>query len=478
MILTTGFKKDFLWGGATAANQCEGAWDADGKGMSTADIQPYTKGMDRKTLSFNHVSKEGFQSFLDNEDLFYPKRTGVHFYDRYEEYFDKLEEMGFTCFRMSIAWTRIFPDGDNDTPNEKGLAHYEKIFKSLQRRGITPIVTMSHYEMPIQLVTKYGGWENRVLVDLFTNYCQNLLDRYHDIVKHWIIINQINLIQYESFGSLGIFYDKNKNYMEQQFQGIHHQFVAFGYIKKYAKEHYPDILIGTMLADCIVQPYSCKPEDVELAFRRNRMQYFFGDVQILGKYPTYALQYFHEHNVHIKMEDGDEDIIRENTAEFLCISYYYSYCVDSSQNGMSPEDTTKNPYLEENEWGWAINPSGLYVTMSNYWDRYQVPMMIGENGFGFVDELIDGKVHDQYRIDYLKKHIKALKQAVIEGAEIFAYCSWAPFDIVSAGTAEMSKRYGYIYVDYDDFGNGSGKLYNKDSFYWYKDVIASNGEKL
>ncbi|MCO6543137.1 MAG: glycoside hydrolase family 1 protein [Lactobacillus sp.] len=473
-----GFKDNFLWGGATAANQCEGAWNKDGKGISTADIQPYTKGINRKSLNFNHVTKQALDNFMNNNELFYPKRNGVHFYDRYEEYFDKLEDMGFSCFRMSIAWTRIFPNGDEKEPNKKGLQHYRNVLTSLKKRGITPIVTMSHYEMPINLVTKYGGWENRKLINLFLNYCTVLLDNFHDLVKYWIVINQINLIQYESFGSLGILYDKNNNYLEQQFQGIHHQFVAFGLVKSYAQEHYPDNKIGTMLADCILQPYSCRPEDVELAFKRNRMQYFFGDVQILGNYPDYALQYFKDNNIQLKTLPEDEKIIHDNLADFLCISYYYSYCVDASKNGIDPADTTKNPYLKENEWGWAINPSGLYVTMSNYWDRYHIPMMIGENGFGFEDKLIDGKVHDQYRIDYLKKHIKALKQAVIDGADIFAYCSWAPFDIVSAGTAEMSKRYGYVYVDYDDFGNGSGKLYNKDSFYWYKKVISSNGEEL
>lgn len=478
MLRRTGFKEGFLWGGATAANQCEGAWDRDGKGMSTADVQPYTKNMDRRVLNFNHVTKEAFDDFMNNDSYFYPKRTAVHFFDRYEEYFDELEAMGMTCFRLSIAWTRIFPNGDEEIPNEAGLRHYDRLFESLKRRGITPIVTMSHYEMPVHLITKYGGWENRILIDLFSKYGKVLLDRYHDVVKHWIVINQINLIQYESFGSLGIFYEEESHYLEQQFQGIHHQFVAFAKIKEYAVKNYPDNLMGTMLADCMLQPYSCKPEDVELTFRRNRMQYFFGDVQIRGEYPQYALEYFYENNVNLKILEEDLSLIQQHTAEFLCISYYYSYCIDSTKNGMDAEDTTRNPYLKENEWGWAINPSGLYVTISNYWDRYQLPMMIGENGFGFVDKLVDGQVHDQYRISYLKKHIQALKQAVKEGVDLFAYCSWAPFDIVSAGTAEMSKRYGYIYVDYDDFGEGTGKLYRKDSFDWYKEVIKHNAENI
>ena len=472
------FPEGFLWGGATAANQCEGAFNQDGKGLSTADIQPYSKNANRKELNFNRVSEENLSYFMKDDSSYFPKREGVRFYQRYEEYFDLLQEMGFTCFRMSIAWTRIFPKGDEKLPNEKGLAHYEKMFESLKRRGITPIVTMSHYEMPLHLVTEYGGWENRELIRLFVNYCQVLLDRYHDLVKHWIVINQINLIQYESFGSLGIVYREGNNYPQQEFQGIHHQFVAFAMVKAYAKKHYPDTKIGTMLADCILVPFSCKPEDVELAFRRNRMQYFFGDVQIKGKYPEYAWNYFAEQGIKIKTEEKDADVINENRADFLCVSYYYSYCVDAQKNGMKADDTTKNPYLKENEWGWAINPSGLYVTISQYWDRYQIPMMIGENGFGFEDKLIDGKVDDRYRIDYLKEHIKALRKAIYDGADVFAYCSWAPFDIVSAGTAEMTKRYGYIYVDYDDFGKGSGSLYRKDSFYWYQKVIKTNGNRI
>lgn len=478
MKRTERFRDDFLWGGATAANQCEGAFDADGKGLSTADIQPYSKGANRKELNFNRVTKKKFIHFMETEELFYPKRQGVRFFERYEEYFDLLEEMGFTCFRMSIAWTRIFPNGDEENPNEKGLEHYEKVFRSLKRRGITPIVTMAHYEMPLHLVTEYGGWENRKLIDLFYKYCKVVLDRYHDLVKYWIVINQINLIQYESFGSLGIFYSEDKNFMQQEFQGIHHQFVAFGMVKEYAKKQYPELKIGTMLADCILSPFSCKPEDVELAFRRNRMQYFFGDVQIRGYYPQFALNYFAENGVELNILEGDTEVIADNTADFLCVSYYYSYCVDAEKNGMKADDTSKNPYLKENEWGWTINPSGLYVTISQYWDRYHIPIMIGENGFGFEDKLIDGRVHDGYRIDYLKEHILALRRAVYDGVDVFAYCSWAPFDIVSAGTAEMSKRYGYIYVDYDDFGNGSGELYRKDSFYWYQEVIAQNGNNL
>lgn len=474
-----GFPKDFLWGGAIAANQCEGAWDVNGKGMSTADIHPYLPNLNRKELDFNHLDSNTFERFKGNDEYYYPNHKGVEFYHRYKEYFALLHEMGFKCFRMSIAWTRIFPTGEEDKPNEAGLKHYHDVFQELKKYGIEPIVTMSHYEMPLHLVEKYNGWSSRALIDLFVKYCGTVLEEYKYEVKYWIVINQINLIQYECFGSLGILKDKTDNYLEAQFQGIHHQFVASAKVVELAKKINPEFKMGTMLADCIINPHTCNPKDVELALRRNRMQYFFGDVQILGEYPQFAIQYFDKNNIDIKVEEGDLELIKEHTVDFLCVSYYYSRCVDASKNGMDAADTVDNPYLKANEWGWAINPQGLYCTMSNYHDRYHVPMMIGENGFGYVDKLEEGNVvHDTYRIDYLGKHIRALQNAIEDGCDIFAYCSWAPFDIISAGTAEISKRYGYIYVDYDDYGNGSGNLYKKDSFYWYKNVIETNGECL
>ena len=422
-----GFPKDFMWGGAIAANQCEGAWNVDGKGMSTADIHPYLPNLDRKKLDFNHLDSQTYEKFKGNEEYYYPNQKGVEFFDRYKEYFALLHEMGFKCFRMSIAWTRISPTGEEDQPNELGLKHYHDVFQELKKYGIEPIVTMSHYEMPLHLVEKYNGWSSRELVDLFVKYCGTVLEEYKDEVKYWIVINQINLIQYECFGSLGILKDKTDNYLEAQFQGIHHQFVASAKVVELAKKINPDFMMGTMLADCIINPYTCNPKDVELALRRNRMQYFFGDVQILGEYRRFAIQYFDQNNINIQVEDGDLELIKEHTVDFLCVSYYYSRCVDASKNGMDAADTVDNPYLKANEWGWAINPQGLYCTMSNYHDRYHVPMMIGENGFGYVDVLEEGNVvHDQYRIDYLRKHIKALQNAIEDGCDIFAYCSWAP----------------------------------------------------
>lgn len=474
-----GFPPGFLWGGASAANQCEGGFGVNGKGPSLQDFHPYTKNLDRNKLDFNHMTKQRLEELMSDETLWFPKRQGVDFYHRYKEYLALLAEMGFTTFRLSIAWTRIFPNGDEALPNEEGLRFYDNVFDEMKRLNIEPIVTISHYEMPLHLALQHNGWYDRKCIDFFTNYAEVVLRRYKDKVKCWIVINQINLIHYECFGSLGILSDTVDNYPQAQFQAIHHQFVACAKVIQAARSISTDYRVGTMIADCTLYPYSCKPADVVLTLKRNRMQYFFTDVQFRGQYPRYALKHFEEQNIRLNIQPEDKILIEKNRPDFLCISYYYSYCLDASENTMDPASTTKNPYLEANEWGWSINPDGLYSSVSQYWDRYQVPLMIGENGFGYVDELEkDGMVHDDYRIHYLRGHIEALKQAVSDGAEIFAYCSWAPFDMISAGTSEMSKRYGYVYVDLDDMGNGSGKLYKKDSFEWYKKVIKSNGAIL
>lgn len=475
--LVTGFPENFLWGGATAANQCEGGFHEGGKGISIADIQAYHKGLDRKIVQDRDYTKEKLEYRLSHQDEFYfPKRQGVDFFHNYKEDIALMKEMGFTCYRMSISWTRIFPNGDEETPNEAGLQFYDDVFDELHRNGIEPIVTLTHYDMPLHLVTDYGGWYNRKIIDFFVRFACTCLNRYKDKVTYWIIINQINLIYAESFNSLGILEDAHDNFEEAKYQGVHHQFVASSLVVKEAKNINPNFKMGTMSADSTRAPLTCHPDDVKLALQRNRMQYFFFDVQLKGEYPLYALRYFKENNINIQMAEGDEELIRNHTMEFLAVAYYYSYCVDAKK----PEARrVNNPYLKANEWGWSIDAVGLYSCMSMYWDRYHVPMMIAENGLGMV-ELMENeeRIHDDYRINYLGQHIKELKDAICDGAEVFAYCVWAPFDIISAGTSEMSKRYGLIYIDQDDYGKGSKKRIPKDSFYWYKNVIASNGEIL
>lgn len=478
--LPTGFPKDFLWGGAFAACQSEGEYDKDGRGLSTSDIHEYTKGLDRA-----HIEKEGggtlaeIKEKVKDTEGYYPKRYGIDFYNTYKKDLKLLKEMGFQCFRTSISWSRIFPKGDEVEPNEAGLAFYDNLIDEIIADGMEPIITMSHYDMPLHLVCAYGGFANRKVIDFFVKYACTLLQRYKGKVKYWIVCNQVNLVPVVQFGSLGIYDDQAENMEELMYQAVHHQFVACAKVKEMARKIDAGARLGTMLADCTYYPATCKPEDVVLTMKRNRMQYFFTDVQLRGEYPIYALRYFKEHDIHLGISDKDVDVIRKNTMDFLAISYYSSKIIDSTKNDMSPTDALQNPYLKPTPWEWRMDPLGFYNCLSQYWDRYQVPLMIGENGFGALDYVEkDGSIHDPYRIDFLRQHIAQLKECIKDGVDVFAYCAWGPIDIVSSSSAEMSKRYGFIYVDKDDLGKGSQKRIRKDSFYWYRSVIASNGEDL
>lgn len=471
-----GFPDHFLWGGAVAANQCEGAFGIGGKGMSLADVHCYNADQDI-TKHDSDVTLAQVKAAIEDKIGYYPKRHGIDFYHTYKDDLKLLAEMGFKTFRTSIDWSRIFPNGDEQEPNEEGLAFYDRLIDEILHLGMEPIITMLHYETPLNITLKYGGWHNRKVVDMFTRYGEVLLRRYQDKVKYWIVINQINLMYHESFNSVAICKDQVENIDEAKYQAIHHQFVASAIIVEKAREINPDMKIGTMLADCTAYPESCDPDDVVMALKRNRLQYFFTDVQFRGEYPGYMKRFFAENNYNIKVEPGDAEILKKNTMDYLALSYYYSSMV-SSKNSMNPVDTKKNPHLKVNPWGWAIDPKGLYHALCQYYDRYQVPLMIAENGFGMYDKLEDGTVQDDYRISYLSQHIAQMKEAIKDGVEVFAYCAWGPIDIVSCSSAEMEKRYGFIYVDLDNLGNGTAKRIKKDSFYWYKNVIATNGEEL
>ena len=389
-----------------------------------------------------------------------------------------MKEMGSNSFRISISWSRIFPNGDESEPNEKGLLFYDKVIQEIVDAGMEPIVTMLHYDIPLHLVTEYDGFKNKKLIDFMLVYGELLLDRYGDRVKYWIPFNQINLIQYCGFKSLGILLDKSDHFEQDQYRAIHNQFVINAKLKEYAKKLNYDIEIGIMLADCTFYPRTCKPEDVVFAMKRNRMQYFFSDVALRGEYPKHMFRYFKENNIDILETEEELKIIKDNTSDFLAFSYYYSRTVDSTKDTMDPATITENPHLEGNDWGWTIDPLGFYNALSQYWDRYQVPLMIAENGFGYEDIFEDSTVHDQYRIDYLKVHIEAMGEAIEDGVEVIAYLPWGPIDLVSSGTAEMTKRYGFVYVDFDDYGQGTGDRFKKDSFFWYQKVMNSNGKDL
>lgn len=473
--------KDFLWGGAIAANQAEGAFQVDGKGISLADVHKYYPDKTNAEISQEQIkgmSVADIQANLADTDSYYPKRHGIDFYHTYPEDLALLKELGFKTFRTSIDWTRIFPTGEEETPNEAGLAYYDRLIDKIIELGMEPIITILHYETPIQISLKYGGWNNRKVVDLFVKYGKVLLERYKEKVKYWIVINQINLIQFEPFNSTAIPYDTVDNYEEASFQAIHHQFIASAQLVAYAKKINPQMQMGTMVADCTAYPFSCKPDDVILAMKRNRMEYFYTDVQFRGEYPQYALNYFEEHGIEIDITLEDQQILKENTMDYLAISYYYSQMVNSEKNSMNPASVTPNPTLKVNPWGWAVDPQGLYNSLSQYWDRYGKPMIIAENGFGMYDKVTDGQIHDDYRISYLSEHIQQMKKAMYDGVDVIAYCAWGPIDIISCSSAQMEKRYGFVYVDLDNEGKGTGKRMKKDSFNWYQKVIATNGEEI
>lgn len=473
MKINHGFPKDFLWGGAIAANQAEGAWNVDGKGPSMADIELLPETYSRTSVvGFKHT-KEDIANALKDTEGYYPRRTAIDFYHTYKEDLALMKEMGFTCFRTSFNWTRIFPNGDEVEPNEAGLKFYDDLIDEMLKNGIEPIMTVSHYEMPIHLVTEYHGFLDRRCIDFFVKYCEVLFQRYHSKVKYWILLNQINSLGgWGEFSSLGLLqgYDKSDVY-----QATHHQFVACAKATKLAHEIDRTMQIGLMLGDDTTYPATCKPEDVFATTQKNQMnQYFYSDVLLRGEYPGYALRYFEEQNIHIDISEEDQAILKQYPADFLSFSYYFTRCTSHAH----PEGPVDNPYLKKSIWGWAIDPLGFRNSLNQYWDRYQVPMFIAENGLGALDEVVDGKIHDDYRIAYLEGNIKAMKEAIKDGVHVFGYASWGPIDIISCSQGEMSKRYGYIYVDLDDRGNGSGKRLKKDSFYWYARVIESNGDKL
>lgn len=478
--LNKGFPADFLWGGAIAACQAEGAYDVDGRGMSTSDIHRHDDALDRK-----NIEQEGggtlayINEMLTDTEGYFPKRYGIDFYHTYKEDLALLKEMGFKNFRTSIAWSRIFPKGDELEPNEKGLKFYDDLIDEIIKNGMEPIITMAHYDIPIHLVTEYGGFANREMITFFTRYAEVLLKRYKGKVKYWIPFNQTNLLPTVKFGSLGLYDDQSEDEEQLIFQASHNQMVAMAKTKQLAKEIDPEAKLGVMLADCTFYPATCKPEDVALTMRRNRMQYFYADVPLLGEYPAYALKYFEEEGIDFTITEEDEKVLKENTLDYLALSYYASYTIDSTKHTMKAGQMSQNPHLEPTPWDWRMDPLGLYNCLSQYWDRYHVPMMIAENGYGAIDTVEeDGSIHDPYRIDYIEKHLRIIKRCIEEGADVFAYCAWGPIDIVSSSSAEMSKRYGFVYVDQDDEGNGTKKRMKKDSFYWYQDVIKTNGENI
>ncbi|WP_226001975.1 glycoside hydrolase family 1 protein [Paenibacillus sp. BJ-4] len=476
------FPQGFLWGGATAANQFEGGYNEEGKGLSTADV--ITAGTHTTSRRITPVLEEGVN---------YPSHEAIDFFHRYQEDIRLFAEMGFKVFRMSIAWSRIFPNGDDAEPNEQGLQFYDRVFAELKKYNIEPLVTISHYEAPFHLTQKYNGWSDRRVVDFYVRYCEVLFNRYKDVVKYWLTFNEINILTLsfgafmagammpEGNGELAHATVKNEQIL---YQALHHQFIASAKAVKLGHEINKDFKIGCMIAYMCSYPLTCHPDDILLAQQKDNLSNFLcSDVQVRGAYPGFAKRYFSDHNIQIKMQEEDEKILKEGCVDFYTFSYYSSTCVSADPNqekvGGNLSMGLKNPHLRASAWDWQIDPQGLRWSLNNIYNRYQIPLMVVENGLGAVDTVEeDGSINDDYRIDYLKQHIEQMKEAIADGVALIGYTPWGCIDLVSAGTGEMKKRYGFIYVDKDNEGKGTLARSRKKSFYWYKNVIETNGEQL
>jgi 6-phospho-beta-glucosidase len=460
-------RNDFLWGGATAANQYEGAYLDGGKGLSIADVEKGSRhGIEREV---HDCVKEG---------NYYPSHEAVDFYHRYKEDIELFAQMGFKCFRLSINWPRIFPNGDELEPNEEGLEFYDRVFDELRSKGIEPVVTLSHYETPLNLVQKYGSWRNRQLIDFFERYCTIVFERYKDKVKYWMTFNEINetMNQNEPYHQAGILFKSGENPDEVKVAVSHHMFLASARAVIAGHRINPEFKIGCMVQYPTSYPKTCNPNDV-LAQRFQMMpNYYYTDVMCKGYYTNLCTAQLKRMGVEVHTEVEDAVILKSGKVDFIAFSYYFS-SVASSEDGVNIKVERLNPYLERNDWDWPIDPAGLRIALNELYDRYELPLFIVENGLGAIDTIEeDGSIQDDYRIKYLSDHIEEMKKAIeLDDVDVIGYTCWGPIDIISVGTGEMRKRYGFIYVEKEDNGQGTLARRKKKSFDWYKKVIATNG---
>lgn len=467
------FPDDFLWGGATAANQIEGAYNEGGKGLSIQDVLP--QGL------MAPPTKEPTDDNL--------KLNAIDFYHRYADDIALFADMGFKVFRFSIAWSRIFPSGDDNTPNEEGLAFYDKVLDELEKHGIEPLITLSHYETPLNLARSYGGWKNRQLIDFYEKYARTVFNRYKGRVKYWLTFNEVNSILHQPFIG-GAIEDSRADVPDTDiYQAVHNILVASARATKAGHEIDPNNQIGCMVLSIPRYPLTPKPADALKAQYETQLDACFGDIHVFGEYPHTLKRLFRENNINLNTTDDDFDVMKNNTVDFVSFSYYMSVAESADPNAERGDGNIMggvvNPELEVSEWGWAIDPEGLRYALNSMWDRWHKPLFIVENGLGAVDELVDdasapdGKtVHDQYRIAYMNDHLVQVEEAIKDDIPVMGYTSWGCIDLISASTAEIRKRYGFIYVDLNSDGSGSLQRYRKDSFDWYKNVIATNGESL
>ena len=486
------FPKGFYWGGATAANQYEGGWNEGGRGPALTDV---TTGATKDTPRYvTYKLEDGtpgkysqFGGKLPSgahyavlDDYYYPNHIGTDFYHHYKEDIALFAEMGFKMFRMSISWPRIYPHGNDEKPNQEGLDFYRHVFEELKKYNIEPLVTISHYDDPLYMEEKLGGWQNRDAIGYYEKYCATLFEEYKDLVRYWLTFNEINT----AIMAAAFFPEAPKEMLQSGYIKLHNQLVASAKVVKLAHEKYPEFKMGCMLAGMVSYPLTCDPKDV-LANQR-RMQdsfYYAGDVHVRGAYPHYAKKTWKKYGLDPAFFEQDKEVLAQGKVDFFSYSYYATSCETTHSNVLKDGAGNmsmgyKNDYIQYSEWGWGMDPDGLRFSLNEIYDRYQVPLMVVENGLGAIDTFENGEIHDPYRIDYMKAHVKAMDEAIEDGVDLIAYTPWGCIDLVSAGTGEMRKRYGFIYVDMDDEGNGTLNRYRKDSFYWYKKVISSNGEDL
>ena len=484
------FPKGFFWGGATAANQCEGAWNEGGRGPSETDyalvgaskslrsvtLKSKTTGEVKTSMLFMSMLQPDYD-YAVVEGKYYPNHTGIDFYHRYKEDIALFAEMGFKMFRMSIAWSRIFPNGDDAEPNKEGLAFYRSVFTELRKYGIEPLVTISHYDMPTALQTKYGGWANRRLIDLFERYCEVIFREYKGLVKYWLTFNEINMLTMVTKFAKGL----PESVYQLVFTMLHHQLVASARAVALAHRIDPENKVGCMQLAACAYAKTCDPKD-QLLFQQEWElgNWYCGDVHVFGEYPAFAPALWERYHVKLDITEQDRAELRAGRVDLFTFSYYSSSCVTTHDEGAKLSGNLSmgadNPYLKASKWGWSIDPDGLRFYLNMVYNRYRIPMMVVENGLGQDDKVeSDGSIHDPYRIDYLRGHVLAMEQAIKDGVDLIGYTPWGCIDLVSASTGEMAKRYGMIYVDRDNDGNGTLKRSRKDSFFWYQKLIASNG---
>ncbi len=491
----TRFPSDFLWGGATAASQVEGAWNIDGKGLDTSDCRPGNfdvPSVDKIKWPCRLMTDTRFKNGIQEKNKGeYPFRWGADQYHHFKEDIALFAEMGLKIYRMSISWARIYPNGDDKEPNEKGLAYYRDVFKECKKYGIKVYCTILHYSIPVNLITKYGGWKNRKVIDFYVKFASTVIKEFKDYVDIWLPFNESNASVFHPYNGIGLvmpdecadWKEPFRDVKQDIYQAVHHQFIANALTVKIAHEICPSIKVSCMIAWFCPYPATCNPEEVLMAYQQQQYEcLFFTDVMMRGYYPSYMKKYFKENNINIHMEADDEKLLKEYTADIVSFSYYFSSVATVDPDWQKTDGNLKracvNPYLTRSEWGWQKDPLGLRITLNWLYDRYQKPIFIAENGLGAKDFVENGMIHDPYRIEYLKEHFKAMADAIDDGVDLIGYTMWGIIDLVSCGTVEMKKRYGVIYVDADDEGNGTFNRYRKDSFYWYKKVIETNGEDL